>query len=172
MHASIFCLVIFEQAQWFNHGGDDTVADVHPENTKVAHGNSMMAATVCATVVQLVGAKVLDKTVFLTGATSYIGKAVALYLANKGFEVVCYIESQEEFKDISSQLPDSALGRLCRADTLACGAGIGTWVIGKYDHAVNDHMPIGCEAVIFSVRDPVNQRKRPDIHVTSGKDPL
>ena len=158
-----------EQAEWVNRGGDDTVAVVHPECTKMASGNTMMAATVCATVIQVVGAKVLEEKVFLTGGDSRVGKAVALYLVNKGFEVVCCCKSDEDFNNIKSKVLDTATGSLSRTDTLAGGAAIGTWIIGEYDPEVNDHMPSRAEAVVFSVPDPVNQRHRPDVQVTPGE---
>lgn len=136
---------------------------------KLSHGNTMTAAAVCANVIQIVGGKSLDRKVFLTGATTKVGSAVALYLANRGFDVVCYTSSEERFQEMKAKLNHGAKGRLVMVNKLQDGNAIATWIVGKYDPEVNDNIPEGGEAVVFAMPSPMNDRKRPDLHITFGK---
>lgn len=42
------------------------------------------------------------------------------------------------------------------------------WVIGKFQPSANEHVPLGGEAVVFTVPDPMDRAKRPDLHITNG----
>ena len=64
---SVLGLGALNKAEWLNHGGEDIVAQVKPKHTKVAHGNTMTAATTAMNVTRLVEAQGLDMKVFLTG---------------------------------------------------------------------------------------------------------
>jgi len=146
----------------------EVVEAVKSDHTKVVHGNTMTAAAVCANVIQLVHTKGLGKKVFLTGSTSKVGKAVALYLANRGFEVVCYTVSEERYKDLVTSLPKTAEGSLSWASDMQQGADIHTWIVGKHQPEVNKYMPYAAEAVVYAVPSPLDQRRRFDLRITNG----
>lgn len=161
--------VLHIQAEWVNNGGADLKAAVEPETTRVAHGNTMTAAAVAANVVQIAEGKNLEKKVFLTGSTSKVGAAVAVYLANKGYEVHCCTQSKSRFAQLCAKLPSHAKGSLVMAEKMKNGDEIKLWVIGKNQPAVHDHIPHGGEAVVFSVPDPMRAQRRPDLFITNGQ---
>ncbi|CAM9358244.1 unnamed protein product, partial [Ectocarpus fasciculatus] len=85
-------------------------------------------------------------SVFLTGPTSKIGRALALKLALEGFEVVCCTTSDERFASLQEELgslqqqeshdPTAKLGSLLRAKHVKEGGRYKLWAVGKYDTAV------------------------------------
>jgi len=156
---------------------------VNPKFTKVVHGNTMTAAAVCANVVRLAeetttttttttaaaaAAAGENKKVFLTGPTSKVGGAVALYLASKGFEVVCCTRSQERFLHLQSLLPQGTTGKVTRAVGFADGKDCSTWIVGKYEPEITTYIPSGAHVVVFSTPDPMNPKQRPDLHIIDG----
>lgn len=54
----------------------------------------------------------------------------------------------------------------CVADYLRVSNQV--WLIGKFQPVVNKHVPLGGDAVVFSVPDPMDHAKRPDLHITEG----
>ena len=166
------------QAEWVNKGGEQVIEEAKPKFIKVVHGNRMTAAATCANVVRHFNAHGgLDKKVFLTGPTSKVGGAVALYLVNQGFEVVCCTRSQKRFDmlqekvtaEIASGGSGKGGGRLVRAEDLCQGNEIQTWVVGKYDLHVNTSMPWKGDAIVFATPNPIDERKRPDLNVIDGE---
>lgn len=159
------------QAEWVNRGGDDVIPETNPQVTRVSHGNTMTAAAVVTNVIQICGAKGLRNQVLLTGSTSKVGQAVALYLAHHGFEVVCYTKSDQRFAELKQRFsPNSRGGKLVRADEFAQGSAVRLWIIGKWQPQVHDHIPHKGEVVVFSVPDPMDPGRRPDLNITDGKE--
>jgi 3-oxoacyl-[acyl-carrier protein] reductase len=56
----------------------------------------------------------MDKTILVTGSSRGIGKAIALYLANNGYDIIVHYHSR---KDDAEQVAEDirAMGRSCRA---------------------------------------------------------
>lgn len=152
-----------------NNGGEDIVAAVKPKYTKVAHGNTMTATAVAQNVMQVVEGKNLNKKVFLTGSTSKVGAAVAVYLASKGYDVHCCTQSKQRFAQLRARLPEGCKGSMVMSEDMVGGEDIGVWIVGKNQKAVHDHMPQGAEAIVFSVPDPMRPSLRPDVTITNGE---
>jgi hypothetical protein len=65
------------------NGGGKLFVDKHPNlRVRVVHGNTLTAAVILNEIPQDV------KEVFLTGATSKLGRAIALYLCQKNVRVL------------------------------------------------------------------------------------
>jgi len=65
------------------NGGGKLFVDKHPNlRVRVVHGNTLTAAVILNEIPQDV------KEVFLTGATSKLGRAIALYLCQKKVKVL------------------------------------------------------------------------------------
>jgi len=92
----------------------------------VVHGNTLTAAAILHKLPSGV------KEIFLTGATSKLGRAIALYLAARGVRVVMYTTSTERFEKIRGEADEKHRGNIEQATTLEDGAGIMDWVVGKY----------------------------------------
>lgn len=82
-------------AQWFA----DRLGDDRP---RLMHGDTLTAAAV-ATFAQDILAGLGDTPVFLTGATSKIGRAVALALAHRGHTVHMYTNDPQRFRAIQDE---------------------------------------------------------------------
>jgi hypothetical protein len=178
------------KAEFVNGSGEKLVHEVRPTTTRVVHGNTLTAAVVVENVVRVSSAHTEDphhdpplcstpsepsslpsaaaapstnrpKTVFLTGPTSKVGRAVALQLVRRGFAVRCATSSAERFEELAREAAALApvdgceLGSLDWAHCLAQGVDCSVWVIGKYDLRVRDHIPMGGTAVVFSVPCPL-----------------
>jgi len=72
------------------------------KNVKVVHGNTLTAAAIIDKIPEDV------KEIFLTGATSKLGRAIALYMATKkNCRVMMCTTSEERFQNIKSECPDA-----------------------------------------------------------------
>jgi NAD(P)-dependent dehydrogenase (short-subunit alcohol dehydrogenase family) len=101
--------------------------DEHPDlNVRVVHGNTLTAAAILKKMPA--GAK----EIFLTGSTSKLGRAIALYMSARGVKVVMYTTSQERFEKIRNEAAPEHRRLLTQATTLAEGANIKDWVVGKH----------------------------------------
>ena len=75
-------LVLFVQNEALN-GGGTLFVNKHPDlKVRVVHGNTLTAAVILNEIPKDV------KEVFLTGATSKLGRAIALYLCRRGVRVL------------------------------------------------------------------------------------
>jgi len=155
-----------------NNYGEDIVKEVALQNIKIATGEHMMAGTVSANVIQIIGAKSMDKKVFMVGVESNVAQAAALYLAHKSYEVQVYGISEEDFRALQKRLKVPHQPFLSRAAQLSDGNRIGLWVVSEYVPEVNDEVPQGGEVIVCCDKDPVDQSKRFDLCVTKGKDPF
>ena len=68
---------------------------------------------------------------FLTGATSKIGKAVALYLSAKGVRVKMLTPSLERFTELQSKAAPEHRANLVHCTDYAEGAKSTQWIVGK-----------------------------------------
>ncbi|CAM9496701.1 unnamed protein product, partial [Discosporangium mesarthrocarpum] len=105
------------KAEFINGGGDQVLQGYQPRTTRLVHGNTLTAAVVVENVKEIVARERregslagaggyldefqslggVERSVFLTGATSKVGRAVALRLALEGFHVVCCTSSAQRF---------------------------------------------------------------------------
>ena len=85
----------------------------HPNlKVRICHGNTLTAAVVVKEL------RPDCKEVFMTGATSKLGRAISLYLARKGVRVLMMTNSEERFRKIQAELP---------VERQPCGRDSGPW---------------------------------------------
>jgi sterol desaturase/sphingolipid hydroxylase (fatty acid hydroxylase superfamily) len=109
------------------NGGGQLFVDKHPNlNVRVVHGNTLTAAAILQKIPDDV------REIFLTGATSKLGRAIALYLSAKGVRVVMYTTSKERFEKIRGEARRQDQKNIVQATTLEEGRGIKDWVVGKH----------------------------------------
>lgn len=94
--------------------------------TRVVHGNTLTAAAILKKIPSDC------KEIFLTGATSKLGRAIALYCAERGIKVVMYTTSEERFEKIRSEAAKKDQYLITQSTSLEDGAKIKDWVIGKH----------------------------------------
>ncbi|CAN0118905.1 unnamed protein product, partial [Ectocarpus sp. 4 AP-2014] len=209
---SVLGLGALNKAEFINRGGEDVLDAFMPRTTRLVHGNTLTAAVVVENVKAAVAANpaaaaVAEATssentaagtgdpsectsnsnsnspcVFLTGATSKVGRAVALRLALDGYDVVCCTSSDERFACLVRELTSlrqqeqqqqqpgvkNRAGGLKRARRLDEGVYFRLWVVGKFDTSVRLNIPLKASAVVFAVPCPL-EGHRPDVaRVTGG----
>ncbi|KAG5403688.1 hypothetical protein IGI04_009807 [Brassica rapa subsp. trilocularis] len=82
------------------NGGGTLFVNKHPDlRVRVVHGNTLTAAVI------LNGVPKDVKEVFLIGATSKLGRAIALYLCRRGVRVLMLTLSVERFEKIQKEAP-------------------------------------------------------------------
>ena len=94
--------------------------------TRVVHGNTLTAAAILKKIPSDC------KEIFLTGATSKLGRAIALYCAERGIKVVMYTTSEERFEKIRSEAAKKDQYLITQSTSLEDGAKSKDWVIGKH----------------------------------------
>ncbi|KAL2632944.1 hypothetical protein R1flu_004423 [Riccia fluitans] len=93
---------------------------------RVVHGNTLTAAVI------------LDKIpkditeIFLTGATSKLGRAIALYLCRRRVRVLMLTTSRDRFESILHEAPLDCQKYLVQVTKYQGGADCKTWVMGKW----------------------------------------
>ena len=109
------------------NGGGQLFVDKHPNlRVRVVHGNTLTAAAI----LKKIPADV--KEIFLTGSTSKLGRAIALYLSARGVRVVMYTTAKDRFEKIRAEAKEEHRELLVQATTLEEGSGIKDWVVGKF----------------------------------------
>jgi hypothetical protein len=109
------------------NGGGQKFVDKHPDlKIRVVHGNTLTAAAILRKMPSGVA------EIFLTGSTSKLGRAIALYLSARDVKVVMYTTSDERFAKIKNEQVSEKRHLLTQARTLAEGSGIKDWVVGKH----------------------------------------
>ena len=103
------------------------VVDSHKGlRVRVVQGNTLTAAVVVNEL------RPDCKEVFMTGATSKLGRAIGLYLAKKGVRVMMLTNSVERFAKIQSELPEDKRHMLVRVDSAEEARNCNTWIAGKW----------------------------------------
>lgn len=110
------------------NGGGKLFVDSMPElRVRVVHGNTLTAAAILRKV------PTEAKAVFLTGATSKLGRALALYLSARGVRVLMLTQSDSRFESIASEAETPEQRALLqRATSIKEGRGIDQWLVGKH----------------------------------------
>jgi sterol desaturase/sphingolipid hydroxylase (fatty acid hydroxylase superfamily)/cytochrome b involved in lipid metabolism len=141
----------FNKMQSLNKGGEDLVKKCGKQlRVKIVHGNTMTAAVCAHSVVQELDTHSLPRTVFLTGCTSKVGRAVALYLNNVGVHVVMMSSSRERVERIVSEASNPHLMEY--TNSLERGRDVACWINGTMaSDAVFNNLPDRAHVVNFSV---------------------
>lgn len=129
MGAKVFTLGALNKNEGLNGGGVLFVESMKDLRVRVVHGNTLTAAAI------------LDKIppgtreIFLTGATSKLGRAIALYLCARGVRVLMLTSAKERFESIQKEAPAECRSLLVRATRHEEGAHCKDWVVGKWLNA-------------------------------------
>ncbi|CAA6670277.1 unnamed protein product [Spirodela intermedia] len=109
------------------NGGGTLFVNKHPDlRVRVVHGNTLTAAVIINEIPK-------DVTeVFLTGATSKLGRAIALYLCRKRIRVLMLTLSAERFQRIQKEAPPELQHYLVQVTKYQAAQNCKTWVVGKW----------------------------------------
>jgi sterol desaturase/sphingolipid hydroxylase (fatty acid hydroxylase superfamily)/predicted amino acid dehydrogenase len=166
----------FNKAEWMNHGGSDIVDKLKDKlkGIYISHGDTLSAAVIYNYSMQLKYLGYWNKSVFVTGSTSKIGRAVVLSLANQQIRVVMYTQCRERFDEIAAEAGENAKF-LVFSDDLRDGKTCDLWLTGKMlpkGKELINAIPPHSVVVNFAVPDPLTpklMKSRPDLlHLDSG----
>ncbi|CAA2961447.1 ECERIFERUM 3 [Olea europaea subsp. europaea] len=109
------------------NGGGTLFVNKHPNlKVRVVHGNTLTAAAILHEIPE-------DVTeVFLTGATSKLGRAIALYLCRKNVRVLMLTLSTERFRKIQKEASADTQKYLVHVTKYQAAQNCKTWIIGKW----------------------------------------
>ncbi|CAA0826889.1 Protein ECERIFERUM 3 [Striga hermonthica] len=109
------------------NGGGTLFVNKHPDlKVRVVHGNTLTAAVILNEIPQNV------TEVFLTGATSKLGRAIALYLCRKQVRVLMLTLSTERFRNIQKEAPADCQKYLVQVTKYQAAQNCKTWIVGKW----------------------------------------
>ncbi|XP_004507787.1 very-long-chain aldehyde decarbonylase CER3 [Cicer arietinum] len=109
------------------NGGGKLFVDKHPNlKVRVVHGNTLTAAVILNELPQDV------EEVFLTGATSKLGRAIALYLCQKKVRVLMLTISNDRFQKILKEAPVEYQSYLVQVTKYQAAQNCKTWIVGKW----------------------------------------
>lgn len=109
------------------NGGGKLFVEKHKDlKVRVVHGNTLTAAVILNEIHEDV------KEVFLTGATSKLGRAIALYLCRRGVRVLMLTLSTERFQNIQQEAPPDCQKNLVQVTKYQAAQNCKTWVVGKW----------------------------------------
>lgn len=139
----------------------------------IVHGDTLTAATVIHQALAIIEKYGIRSPVFLTGATSKIGRAVAIYLAKNGIKVLMYTQDECRFKKIAEEAGEEA-GNLKQVSSLGDGIVSSFWITGKAIPSGSElyrYMPEGAVVLNFAVPNPLKKKdfkRRQDIKSIEG----
>lgn len=109
------------------NGGGTMFVNKHPDlRVRVVHGNTLTAAAILNEIPSNA------KDVFLTGATSKLGRAIALYLCRKKIRVLMLTMSSERFLKIQREAPAEFQQYLVQVTKYQAAQNCKTWIVGKW----------------------------------------
>ncbi|XP_078439971.1 very-long-chain aldehyde decarbonylase GL1-1-like [Wolffia australiana] len=109
------------------NGGGTLYVKKHPElRVRVVHGNTLTAAVIINEIPNDVS------EVFLTGATSKLGRAIALYLCRRRIRVLMLTASVERFQRIQREAPPELQHYLVQVTKYQAAQICKTWIVGKW----------------------------------------
>ncbi|XP_054794002.1 very-long-chain aldehyde decarbonylase CER3-like [Prosopis cineraria] len=109
------------------NGGGKLFVDKHPNlRVRVVHGNTLTAAVILNEIPQHVN------EVFLTGATSKLGRAIALYLCRRKVRVLMLTFSSDRFKSIQREASPEHQSYLVQVTKYQAAQHCKTWIVGKW----------------------------------------
>uniref|UniRef100_A0A164W3X3 Very-long-chain aldehyde decarbonylase CER1-like C-terminal domain-containing protein n=1 Tax=Daucus carota subsp. sativus TaxID=79200 RepID=A0A164W3X3_DAUCS len=109
------------------NGGGVLFVNKHPKlRIRVVHGNTLTAAVILKEIPQ-------DVTeAFVVGATSKLGRAIAIYLARRMVRVLMLTQSTERFTIIQKEAPVDCQNFLVQVTEYQAAKHCKTWIIGKW----------------------------------------
>ncbi|KAK6127014.1 hypothetical protein DH2020_039242 [Rehmannia glutinosa] len=109
------------------NGGGTLFVDKHPNlKVRVVHGNTLTAAVILNEIPKDI------REVFLTGATSKLGRAIALYLCRNKVRVLMLTLSNERFRKIQEEAPADCQQYLVQVTKYQAAQNCKTWIVGKW----------------------------------------
>ncbi|MCO5574181.1 hypothetical protein L7F22_027963 [Adiantum nelumboides] len=98
----------------------------HPNlKVRICHGDTLTVAIILKALPENVS------EVFLTGSTSKIGRAIALYLCEKDVKVLMLTTLEERFQTIKMEASPTMRNNLVQVTSYYEGEGCKTWILGK-----------------------------------------
>jgi len=167
----------FNKAEWINHGGLDIVKNLKDRltTTYIAHGDTLSAASVHQYSLWLREQNYWKKSIFITGSTSKIGRALCLQFVRDDITVYMYSQCRARFEEIANEAPIEKRHFLIYSNNLADGKNCDFWLTGKmipHGKELIDAIPKYATIVNFAVPDPITPKllaTRPDLlHLDSG----
>lgn len=137
------------------------------------HGDTLTAAAVIKQVESLRAEFNITGPIFLTGATSKIGRAIALVLAGEGIRVKMFTHSKARFDRIVAEAGICGMN-MERVTDLEAGRDCRLWITGKITPAGKNllgSIPFEAKVINFAVPNPLSPkdlRTRPDIYLVEG----
>nr|XP_043637396.1 very-long-chain aldehyde decarbonylase CER3-like [Erigeron canadensis] len=122
----VLSLAALNKNEALNGGGKLFVTKLPDLKVHVVHGNTLTAAVILNEIPQDV------KEVFLTGATSKLGRAIALYLTRRKVKVMMLTESTERFTRIQKEAPLESQSSLVQVTKYQEAKHCKTWILGKW----------------------------------------
>jgi len=140
----------------------------------LVHGDTLTAATVLKQIDAIRKEYGIDSPVFITGATSKIGRAVCLVLAKNKVFVKMFTRDEGRFMAIKKEAGEEFGKYLSRATSLADGQDCQLWLTGKSEPSgkkLLQAIPRGAMVVNSAVPGPLQWKKlhsRPDLTMIEG----
>uniref|UniRef100_A0A453KW56 Very-long-chain aldehyde decarbonylase CER1-like C-terminal domain-containing protein n=1 Tax=Aegilops tauschii subsp. strangulata TaxID=200361 RepID=A0A453KW56_AEGTS len=109
------------------NGGGTLFVNKHPDlRVRVVHGNTLTAAVILNEIPKG------TTEVFMTGATSKLGRAIALYLCRKKIRVMMMTLSTERFQKIQKEAAAEDQQYLVQVTKFQSAEQCKTWIVGKW----------------------------------------
>ncbi|KAM7477084.1 hypothetical protein LguiB_024327 [Lonicera macranthoides] len=109
------------------NGGGTLFVNKHPNlKVRVVHGNTLTAAVILNEISEDV------REVFLTGATSKLGRAIALYLSRRRIRVLMLTSSTERFQKIKEEAAAEYQNYLVQVTKYQAARNCKAWIVGKW----------------------------------------
>ncbi|KAM5554044.1 very-long-chain aldehyde decarbonylase CER3 [Rosa sericea] len=109
------------------NGGGTLFVNKHPDlRVRVVHGNTLTAAVILNEIPKDC------QEVFLTGATSKLGRAIALYLCRRKVRVLMLTLSTERFQKVQKEAPAEYQNYIVQVTKYQAARNCKTWIVGKW----------------------------------------
>nr|XP_016452772.1 PREDICTED: protein ECERIFERUM 3-like [Nicotiana tabacum] len=109
------------------NGGGTLFVNKHPNlKVRVVHGNTLTAAVILKEIPENV------TEAFLSGATSKLGRVIALYLCRRQVRVLMLTSSTERFQKIQKEAPAEYQKYLVQVTKYEAARNCKTWIVGKW----------------------------------------
>ncbi|KAL6189160.1 hypothetical protein ACLB2K_040550 [Fragaria x ananassa] len=109
------------------NGGGTLFVNKHADlRVRVVHGNTLTAAVILNEIPKNC------QEVFLTGATSKLGRAIALYLCRRKVRVLMLTLSTERFQKVQKEAPAEFQSYLVQVTKYQAARNCKTWIVGKW----------------------------------------
>jgi len=129
------------KAEYLNKGGQlflDSLPKGQDLRVRLVHGNTLTAAVVIHEIPEDA------KEVVLTGSTSKLGRAIALYLVRRGVKVFMLTSSRERYERIRDEAAKEHRGLLVHITEHAQGSHCARWIVGtRLTEKQQSHAPRG-----------------------------